>query len=146
MIAHELEGVAALDDTETLGDEPLDLDGLHLGAVLLGLAAALGLLVGVELALDAVRLAVKQVGERPQQIGEIVLEARAGQHGAEGLDHGVELAAHGFGLGQRARIGFVRTGAVAMEDNFVEEMRGRRGGVNFGVGVTVGEGESAFVA
>ena len=36
----------------------------------------------VELALDAVDLAVEQVDERPQQIGEIVLEARAGQHGA----------------------------------------------------------------
>jgi hypothetical protein len=107
MIAHELEGVAALDETETLGDEPLDLDGLHLGAVRLGLAAALGLLVGVELALDAVRLAVKQVDERPQQIGEIVLEAGARQHGAEGVDHGVELATHGVGLGQGARIGFV---------------------------------------
>jgi hypothetical protein len=74
--------------------EALQLDRFHLGAVLLGLAAALRLLTDVELVFDAVGLAVEQVDERPPQIGEIVLEARTGQHGAEGLDHRVELAAH----------------------------------------------------
>ena len=146
VVAHEFEGVAALDEADALGDEALELDRLDLGAVLLGLAAALRLLVGVELALDAVGLAVEQVDERPQQIGEIVLEARAGQHGAEGLDHGVELAADGVGLGQGARIGLVLAGAMAVERELVEQMRGRRGGVRFGIGVGVGEGEGAFVA
>ena len=146
VVAHEFEGVAALDQAEALGDQAFELDRLDLGAVLLGLAAALRLLVGVELALDAVDLAVEQVDERPQQIGEIVLEARAGQHGAEGLDHGVELALDGVGLGQRPRIGFVLAGAMAAERELVEQMRGRRGGVEFGIGVGVGEGEGAFVA
>src|SRR3984893_16092266 len=50
-------------------------------------AGALRVCGGVELALDAVGLAVEQVDERPEEIGEIVLEARARQHGAEGLDH-----------------------------------------------------------
>ena len=142
----EFEGVAALDQAEALGDEAFELDRFDLGAVLLGLAAALRLLVDVELALDAVDLAVEQVDERPQQIGEIVLEARAGQHGAEGLDHGVELALHGVGLGQRPRIGLVLAGAMAVERELVEQMRGWRGGVEFGIGVAVGEGEGAFVA
>src|SRR5690242_12174430 len=93
VLACEFEGVAPFDETEALGDQALELDRFYFGAVLLGLAAALRLLVGVELALDAVGLAVEQVDERPQEIGEIVLEPRAGQHGAEGLDHGVELAA-----------------------------------------------------
>ena len=131
---------------EALGDQAFELDRFDLGAVLFGLAAALRLLVGVELALDAVGLAVEQVDERPQQIGEIVLEARAGQHGAEGLDHGVELAADGVGLGQRPRIGLVLAGAVAVERELVEQMRGWRGGVRFGVGVGVGEGEGAVGA
>ena len=65
-------------------------------------AAALRLLVAIELALDAVDLAVEQVDERPQKIGEIVLEAGAGQHRAEGLDRGVELAADGYRA--RARV------------------------------------------
>ena len=145
VVAEELEGVAALDEADALGDQALELDRLDLGAVLLGLAAALRLLVGVELALDAVDLAVEQVDERPQQVGEIVLEARAGQHGAEGLDHGVELGLDGVGLGQRPRIGLVLAGAVAVERELVEQMRGRRGGVMFAIGVGVGEGEGAVV-
>ena len=86
MVAAEFEGVAALDQADALGGQALELDRLDLGAVLLGLAAALRLLVAVEFALDAVELAVEQVDERPQQIGEIVLEAGAGQHGAQSLD------------------------------------------------------------
>ena len=54
VVADEFEGVAALDQAEALGDQALELDRLDLGAVLLGLAAALRLLVDVELALDAV--------------------------------------------------------------------------------------------
>jgi hypothetical protein len=82
--AHELKGVAALDEAEALLDQALELDRLDLGAVLLGLAAALRLLVEIELALDAVGLAVEQVDERPQEISDILLEAGARQHGAEG--------------------------------------------------------------
>jgi hypothetical protein len=113
---------------------------------LLGLAAPLRLFVEIELALDAVDLAVEQVDEGPQQIGEIVLEARAGQHGGEDLDDGVELAAHGVGFGQRSRIGLVLAGAMAVERELVEQIRGRRSGVRFVVGVRVGEEEGAFVA
>ena len=59
---------------------------------------------------------------------------------------GVELAAHGVGLGQGARIGLVLAGAMAVERELVEQMRGRRGGVRFAFGVGVGEGEGAVVA
>ena len=140
MVADEFEGVAALDQADALIDQALELDRLDLGAVLLGLAAALRLLVAVELALDAVELAVEQVDERPQEIGEIVLEAGAGQHGAQGFDRIVELGLHGIGFGQRPRIGFVLAGAIAVEGELVEQMRGRRGGGKFGIGVAVGEG------
>ena len=145
VVAREFESVAAFDQAEALGDQPFELDGLDLGAVLLGLALALRLLVDIELALDAVDLAVEQVDERPQDIGEIVLEAGAGQHGAEGLDHGAELALHGVGLWQGTGIGLVLAGAMAAERQLVEQMRGRRGGVEFRIGVVVGEGEGAFV-
>ena len=76
-------------------------------------------------AFDAVDLAVEQVDERPQEIGEIVFEPGAGQHGAQGLDDCVELAADGIGFGQRPRIGFVLAGAMAVERQLVEQMRGR---------------------
>jgi hypothetical protein len=84
---------------------------------------------------------VKEVDERPQQIGEIVLEAGAREHGAEGLEHGLTLAAQGVGVGQRSRIGLVRTGAMSVERKLVEEMRSRRGRVQFGIGVGVAVGE-----
>ena len=48
MVAHEFEGVAALDQGEALVDQAFELDRLDLRAVLLGLAATLRLLVGVE--------------------------------------------------------------------------------------------------
>ena len=54
-----------------------ELDRLDLGAVLFRLAAALRLLVDVELAFDAVELAVEQVDEGPQQVAEIVLDPPA---------------------------------------------------------------------
>ena len=137
VVADEFEGVAALDQADALIDQALELDRLDLGAVLLGLAAALRLLVAVELALDAVELAVEQVDERPQEIGEIVLEAGAGQHGAQRFDRIVELGLHGIGFGQWPRIGFVLAGAIAVEGQLVEQMRGRRGGGKFGIGVAV---------
>ena len=146
VVAEELEGVAAFDEAEALVDQAFELDRLDLGAVLLGLAAALRLLVGVELALDAVDLAVEQVDERPQQVGEIVLEPRAGQHGARTPRPWRRAGpATASGSGKRPRIGLVLAGAVAVERELVEQMRGRRSGVRFAVGVGVGEGEDAVV-
>ena len=84
--AEELEGVAALDQAEALIDEALQLDRADLGAVLLELRAALRLLVGVEITLDAADLAVEQVDEGPEQVVEIVLEPRVGQHGGKAVD------------------------------------------------------------
>ena len=139
VVADEFEGVAALDQADALIDQAFELDRLDLGAVLFGLAAALRLLVAVELALDAVELAVEQVDERPQEIIEIVLEAGAGQHRAQRFDRIVELGLHGIGFGQGARIGFVLAGAIAVEGQLVEQMRGRRGGGKFGIGVAVEE-------
>jgi hypothetical protein len=81
LVAHQLEGVAALDERLSLGDEPLQLDGLDLGAVLLLLAPALRLLVVVELARDAVGGAVEDVDGRPEQVLEIGFEAGVAEGG-----------------------------------------------------------------
>ena len=71
LIAEELEGVAALDEADALSDQALKLDRLDLGAVLLGVAAALRLLVGLELALDAVDLkAARWLADRPAAMGK----------------------------------------------------------------------------
>ena len=52
LVAHQLERVAALDQGLPFGGEALQFDRLDLRAVLFALAAALRLLVVVELALD----------------------------------------------------------------------------------------------
>ena len=123
-IAAELESVAAFDQADALGGELLQFDRADLGAVLLQLRPALGLLVGVEFQLDAVDLAMEDVGERPQQVIEIVLEPGVRQDGGEVINDGGESGTDGFGFGQRARIGFVPAGPVAIEGQFVEQMRG----------------------
>jgi hypothetical protein len=78
VVAKEFEGVAALDQADALADQAFELDRLDLGTVLLGLGAALRLLVAIELCFDTVDLAVKEVDEGPRQIGEIVFETGAG--------------------------------------------------------------------
>ena len=85
MIAAEFEGVAPFDQAQALRGQALELDRFDLGAVLFELALALRLLVGVELALDALGLAVEQVDEGPEQIGGIVLEAGAGEQALRAL-------------------------------------------------------------
>ena len=75
--------------------------------------------------LDAVDLAMEDVGERPQQVLDIVFEPGVRQHGGEVIDDGGESATDRFGFGQRARIGFVPARPVTIEGQFVEQMRGR---------------------
>ena len=87
-VAQHLEGVAALDQRMALHDQALQLDGADFGAVLLGLRAALAVLVVVELALHARRLAVEEVGQRPREIGNIGLEACVDQRFGQGLEQG----------------------------------------------------------
>ena len=92
MVAEEFEGVAAFEQADALIEQPFEFDRLDLGAVLFGLAAPLRLLVAVEIALDAVDLAVEEVDDRPEQIGEIFFEPGVGQHPAQGLDDGSSCA------------------------------------------------------
>ena len=84
VIAQELEGVAALGEREPLGDQALQVDRLHLGAVLFGLGAALRLLVVVEITRDPVGLAVEQVHEGPEEVGQVIFEPRATEQIGEG--------------------------------------------------------------
>ena len=105
LVAHDLEGVAALDQRHALGQEPLELDRADLGAVLLLLAAPLRLLVAVELAFDPVGGAVEQVDGRPEQVLEVGLEARVGEGRDQGVEDVGERGADRCGLGQRSGSG-----------------------------------------
>ncbi len=72
MVAHELEGVAPLDERHALVDQAFELGRSDLGAVLLALRPALRVLVVVEVALDPFDLAVEEVDEGPEEVREIV--------------------------------------------------------------------------
>jgi len=75
--AEEFHGVAALDEREAFGQQPFQLDRANLRAVLFRLAAFLGVLIVVELALDTVRGTVEEIDRGPEEILKIGLEARA---------------------------------------------------------------------
>ena len=109
LVAQELEGVPSLDKRVALGRQSLQFDGADLRAVLGLLAAALRLLVVVELAFDAIDRAVEEVDRRPEERVEIGLEPRVG----EGRDERVEDV--GDGGGRDARLGHGAWIGVAVE-------------------------------
>ena len=82
---------------------------------------------------------MEDVGERPQQVIEIVFEPGVRQQGGEVIHDGGESATDCFGFGQRARIGFVPAGPVTIEGQFVEQMGGGRKRVRRVIGFVVGK-------
>ena len=136
-IADELEAVAALDQGEPLRHQALKLHGPHLGAVLLALARALGALVGIQVALDPVDAPVEHVHDRPQQCVQVRFQSRVGQRRDQRIEHIGEGALQLRGLGQRTRIGLIVVGAMGIERELFEKMRG--GGHMLGNAGIVGE-------
>jgi hypothetical protein len=141
VVAEGFEAVAPFEQVLALVEQPFEFDRLEFGAVLLGLTAPLRLLVVVESALDAVDLAMEEVDDRPEEIGQIFFGSGIGQHRAEGVEDFGELGLRHFRLRQRPRVGLALAGAVTVEREVVEDMRGRRSGVMFVVGVGVEAGE-----
>ncbi len=111
LVAHQLEGVAALDERLPLGNQALEFDGLDLGAILLALAPALCLLVVVELAGDAVGGAVEDVRGRPQQVFKIGLEPCVAERGDESIEDVGDGPGDEVAFGKRSGIRFVLKGA-----------------------------------
>ena len=136
LVAHGLHRIPALDQRPPLGQQPLQFDRPDLGAVLFALAALLGVLIVVELALDPIGGAVEQVDRGPEQVFEVGIEAGVGQ----GRDKGVEDVGDGGAddvvLGQRPQIGLVHERAVAVAGHFFEGVGGGGLGV---VGFEVGK-------
>ena len=139
-VAQVLEGVPALRERQPQGNQALQLDAFHLGAVLLGLAPALLLLVVVELAADAVRLAVEHVHVAPEEVRQVVLEPRPGQEVRDGV-HGADDGGVGvLGLGQGARVAVVLEGPVGVQHQLVKRV-GRGAGAVGVVGLNGGRGD-----
>ena len=104
--------------------EAFEVDRADLRAVLFLLAALLGVLVVVELALNPVGGAVEEVDRRPEQIVEVGFEARVAQGRDQRVEDIGDGAADGVGFGQRSGVGFVLEGSVAIELQFGEKVIG----------------------
>ena len=145
MIAEEFEGVAALDEALPCVDQALELDRLDLGAVLLGLGAALRLLVAVECGLDAVDLRWKRLTND---------QRRSARSSSRRVPVSIasrprpRLRSGGRRFRARAAVGvrLVLARAIAVERQLVEQMRGRRRGMARRPVIGVEEGEGAVVA
>ena len=64
----------------------------------------------VEIARDPVGLAVEQVDERPEQVGQVVFEPGAAEQIGEGIEGAGDRAFGGVRLGQGPRVGVVLEG------------------------------------
>ena len=124
LIAHQFEGVAALDHGLPFGGETLEFYRPHLRAVLFALAATLRLLIVIEFAFDPVGGAMEEVDGRPEEVIKVGFEAGV----LEGGDQGVEDVGDGPGdriaFGKWPRIGFVLKGTKAVELEFGQDVVG----------------------
>ena len=128
-VAEGLEGVAAVDQHLPLAEQPLQLDRLHLGAVLLALAVALPDLVVVEEAADPFGGAVAGVDQTPEEIGTVGFGACALDGGSDGVEGVFHHLADAVAVGGVAGVRFVVGGRVAAEFDLVDDMGGRGRGV-----------------
>ena len=124
-VAHQLVGVAAFDERQPFGGQRLELDRADFRAVLLALRPLLRLFVGVELTVDPSGHAVEDVGQGPEQVLEVGLEAGVGERRDEGVEDVGERALDMIRFGQWPGIGLVGEGAVAEELQLVEDDGGR---------------------
>ena len=74
--------------------------------------------VVVERARDALGLAVEQIDQGPEQVGQVGLEPGVGEGGGEGVEHVGERAFQGPCFRQRARVGVVGARVVAVQLQF----------------------------
>jgi hypothetical protein len=79
LVAEELHAAAALDDGQALGDEAFQFDRADFRAVRFLLAALLGDLVVVKLAVRPIGSAVKDVDGRPEEIPQVGFEVRVAE-------------------------------------------------------------------
>src|SRR6516164_4698945 len=93
--------------------QAFELNRADFRAVLLLLAALLGDLIGVELALHAIGRAMEQVDGRPQQVGEVGFETGVLKCRDQRIEDVGDSAFDKLGFGQWSRVGFALEGTVA---------------------------------
>lgn len=124
-IAEQLHGVAAFDQSDAFGGEPLQFDGSHLRSILLALAPLLRFFVVVEFALDAAPGAMEEIDGRPEEIFEVGFKPCVAQARHERIKDVGDRACDGLGVGKRPWVRLVVKGAMAIELKLAEKMIGR---------------------
>jgi hypothetical protein len=77
---------------------------------------------------------VKEIGQRPEQVGNIRFEARVHERLGESLEQRGNRGLKRGSFGQRARIGLVVVQVMAMELQLLEHLGGRASLSKLGVG------------
>ena len=145
VIAHHVHAVAPFNESQAFGRQALEFDGLHFGAVLLALEAALRLLVLIERPLDPGRGAVEEVDLAPEHLFEVGFHAGVFQGRDEGIEDVGDGDREALPIGHRARIGLVE-GAVAIQLQLVERMGGLGCAMGGFIRVVVGMDRHRFLA
>ncbi len=99
MVAEEFEGVAALRQGQPLSDQSLQLDRTNFRAVRFGMRTTLRGFIVVEIAANAIRLAVGKIHEGPEEVGKIGLQPRVEEKPRQGFDNGFERQSRCVGGG-----------------------------------------------
>jgi hypothetical protein len=124
LVTHQFEGIAPFEKALSLSGQAFQPDRFHLAAILLVLETALAHLIVIEFAFDPLAGAMEEVDGRPQQVAEVGLEARVLQTGNQGVEDVGDGTGHTIAFGQRAGIGFILEGAVAVKLEFLQYMVG----------------------
>ena len=124
LVTHQFEGIAPFEKALSLSGQAFQPDRFHLAAILLVLETALAHLIVIEFAFDPLAGAVKEVDGRPEKIVEVGFEARVFHAGNKCIEDVGNGACDTVAFGQRAGIGFILEGAVAVKLEFLQYMVG----------------------
>ena len=141
-VAHAVIGVALFGERKPFGDEAFQFNRANFGPVLAALRAPLRLLVFVELAVDAGRHAVEDIGGGPEQVFQVGFEPRVAESDDEGVEDIRDRAFDGAGAWQGPRIGVVGKRSMSEELQFVED----EGCGGAGFGLVIGHGRCASLS
>ncbi len=115
----------ALQQAEALGEKSFELDGPNLRTVLFLLGFALPVFIIIQLALDAVDLAVEDVDHRPQDVLQVGFKPRVAERPRDHIKNIRQRAAERIAVGQGAGVWLVLMGTPALHLQFLKDAGGR---------------------
>ncbi|GAA6176391.1 hypothetical protein NBRC116593_23100 [Sulfitobacter pacificus] len=123
-VAEKLQCCTAFEHALPFGQKALKFKGLHLGAILFPLQAALRLFVVVELPLGTGQRAMEQIDRAPKQFVKFGFKSGIAQRGDQCVDDICDGSGDLVALRQRAGIGFILEWTPAVKLEFGEDVVG----------------------